>query len=59
MKGQEREVVMEGSVPATHGIVGRVGKWERGIGRNGARKWKKSPQSNALTVERGIKKKVA
>jgi len=33
--------------------------WERGIGKKGARKWKakKSPQSNARAVERGIKKK--
>jgi len=34
--------------------------WERGIGKEGARKWKgKCPQSNAWTVERGIKKKLA
>jgi len=33
--------------------------WERGFGKKGARKWKgkKSPQSNARTVERGIKKR--
>ena len=34
---------------------------ERGIGKKGARKWKgkKSPQSKARTVERGIKTKLA
>jgi hypothetical protein len=33
--------------------------WERGIGKKGARKKKKKKcsQSNARTVERGIKKK--
>jgi len=48
----------EGRVPAAHVIVGRVRMWERGIAKEGARKWKGKtcPQSNAQTVERGIEK---
>jgi hypothetical protein len=51
----------EGRVSAVHGIVGRVRMWERSIGKKGPRKWKvkKCPQSNARTVERGIKKKAS
>jgi hypothetical protein len=29
----------EGRVAAAHGIVGRVRMWERGIGKERARKW--------------------
>jgi len=50
IKGQERAVVREGRVPAMHGIVGRVSMWERGIGKEGARKWK---GKNVCRVTRG------